>query len=230
MSRPPKLVVVKPGAIVREAERVTIRDLESTNGTFVNDVPVTESELVAGDRVRLGTISFELIMGNEIDDAYHETLYRLATTDGLMQIANKRYFAEVLHRVVGRASDHPVSVVVVDIDRFAEFNHAKGHTAGDEVLRTVAARVQAVAREGGVVGRTGGDEISIALPRTDFEDATTFAEAVRTTLDDLPIDVSIGVAQLDSSTGDTAALLERAHARLAQDKLRGGKAVVRGDP
>ena len=123
-----------------------------------------------------------------------------------------------------------MSVVVVDIDRFAEFNHAKGHTAGDEVLRTVAARVQAVAREGGVVGRTGGDEISIALPRTDFEDATTFAEAVRTTLDDLPIDVSIGVAQLDSSTGDTAALLERAHARLAQDKLRGGKAVVRGDP
>ena len=78
--------------IVNTGKSILIRDLGSTNGTYVNDEPVDEYVLRDGDLIKIGRTIFKFLTGGNIENAYHEEIYRLTTIDGLTQIFNKRYF------------------------------------------------------------------------------------------------------------------------------------------
>ena len=83
-----------------ERARLPRERLGSTNGTHVNDLVVTEHDLVDGDQIKIGRTILKFMTGSNIEASYHEEIYRMMTFDGLTQIYNKRYFTETLEREI----------------------------------------------------------------------------------------------------------------------------------
>jgi diguanylate cyclase (GGDEF)-like protein len=149
-----------------------------------------------------------------------ELLERRTVLDPLTGVLNRRGIAEVLRYEVGHArrTAAPLSVLMVDIDRFKALNDTYGHQAGDTVLRHVARSLTDAVRLVDHVGRYGGDEFLVVLPETDPGAAATLAARLRSlrlpalaVSEDEAIDVtvSIGVATLrQGETGD--AVVQRA--------------------
>ena len=97
--------------IVNTGKSIMVRDLGSTNGTYVNDEPIDEYVLRDGDLIKIGRTIFKFLTGGNIENAYHEEIYRLTTVDGLTQIFNKRYFLETLEREIARVAALPPRAV-----------------------------------------------------------------------------------------------------------------------
>jgi diguanylate cyclase (GGDEF)-like protein/PAS domain S-box-containing protein len=107
----------------------------------------------------------------------------LAATDGLTHLLNRRGFDEAIEREAGRArrSDKPISLLILDVDRFKAFNDQYGHQDGDDCLRAVAAlMLKVVRRPVDVVARYGGEEFAVLLPDTGSQGAYHVAEQIRT--------------------------------------------------
>src|SRR5215471_8456435 len=126
--------------IINTGKSILIRDLGSTNGTYVNDDVIDEHVLRDRDLVKIGRTIFKFLTGGNIESAYHEEIYRLTTVDGLTQIYNKRYFTETLERELSRSHRYrrELSLIMFDIDHFKQINDTYGHLAGDYVLRHLA--------------------------------------------------------------------------------------------
>jgi diguanylate cyclase (GGDEF)-like protein len=164
-------------------------------------------------------------------------LMELATRDELTGLGNRRHFMQRGEEAVRLAVRHnrPLSVLMIDLDRFKEVNDRYGHAAGDDVLKFLAVNLSLHSRITDTVGRTGGEEFAMVLPETALEDALVSAERIRAAVERTPvptdqsevpiaITVSIGVAQLASSQSlDT--LLERADAALYEAKRAGRNRV-----
>ena len=116
---------------------------------------------------------------------------RLAQHDGLTGIANRRHFDDYLAKECKRAAreDFPVSVIMIDVDHFKQFNETMGHQQGDACLMAVASALdQQLRRPADLVARYGGDEFVAVLPNTDLEGARKVAIAMRTTVKELGIE------------------------------------------
>lgn len=162
-------------------------------------------------------------------------LAALATTDGLTGLRNHRAFQEKLVEAVGQSArtDAPVSLLLLDVDNFKQFNDTFGHPAGDSVLKTVGNILQNTVRCTlcDIVARYGGEEFAIILSRTDLEGALGVAERLRAAVENHPwttrrVTASLGVACLDSETGPE--LIARADAALYQAKAAGRNRVMPG--
>jgi diguanylate cyclase (GGDEF)-like protein len=105
----------------------------------------------------------------------------LAVTDSLTGLFSHRYFQEQLSEEMNRSERYrrPLSVVIVDIDKFTEYNQAHGYAAGDIVLKQVAQLLEGNCRKVDVVCRYGLDGFSIILPETKIKDAIFVAEKIR---------------------------------------------------
>ncbi|MFH2005650.1 MAG: GGDEF domain-containing protein [bacterium] len=191
--------------IVNSGKRVLIRDLGSTNGTYVNDQLVEEWILRDGDLIKIGRTILKFLSGGNIEHSYHEEIYRLTTVDGLTQIFNKRYFMETLEREMSRAERYTraLSLIMFDLDHFKQVNDTYGHLAGDHVLKHLAAVIKNRIRREDVLARYGGEEFSIILPEIDNENALVFAEKIRRLVErtkfvfeavEIPVTISIGVS------------------------------------
>lgn len=145
-------------------------------------------------------------------------LEQLAWIDSLTLLANRRRIDAAIAAELKRAqrSAAPLSLLMIDVDRFKQFNDLYGHSAGDECLRRVGAALkQAERRSGDLAGRWGGEEFVLLLPHTDGRGAEVVAQSVRQAIEGLDIahqgheaghvTVSIGVASLDWTTGSHAA-------------------------
>jgi diguanylate cyclase (GGDEF)-like protein len=218
-------------------------DLGSTNGTFVNDVPISKHPLADGDYLRVGNCIYRFLAGGNIEAEYHEEIYRLAIIDGLTEVPNKRYLLELLARELSRSQRYhrPLSVLMFDIDRFKTINDEHGHLAGDQVLRELAGLLRAVVRAEELLARYGGEEFAVVLPECTHDSALAVAERLRSLVEQttfafdgvvVPVTISVGVASLTGSDGPErevapGELLERADARLYEAK-RGGRNRVAG--
>jgi len=118
-----------------------------------------------------------------------EQLSRLALTDGLTGIANRRAFDKDLEREWKRTlrDGCQISLLLLDIDRFKQFNDLYGHQAGDDCLRAIAAVVTRAVRATDIVARYGGEEIAIILPDTNSPGAIEAAEKIRSALEALRV-------------------------------------------
>jgi diguanylate cyclase (GGDEF)-like protein/PAS domain S-box-containing protein len=166
----------------------------------------------------------------------NEQLKALATRDPLTGCLNRRAFFEEFENQLGAAkrTGRPMSYAIVDIDRFKAINDNHGHAAGDEVLRLVAATVRRLSEGRGLVCRYGGEEFSVLLPTATIEDAAAFGETLRatiegTTMADLRVTVSVGVAQFDVDAGNPREALEQADKALYAAKRNGRNQVMRWD-
>lgn len=112
----------------------------------------------------------------------NEDLERLASSDGLTQVANRRHFDKYLDRQWQQleGSESPLSLIFCDVDFFKKYNDTYGHQAGDECLRLVASAIQrAVKHSADFVARYGGEEFAVILPNTPIAGAVSVAEAIR---------------------------------------------------
>jgi diguanylate cyclase (GGDEF)-like protein len=156
-----------------------------------------------------------------------EQVQRLAATDGLTKIANRRTFEATLEREVARAtrSAEHVSLVLVDIDHFKRLNDTHGHQAGDEVLRNVAASLSCECRDFDTPARYGGEEFAVVLPGCGPEEALGIAERLRRAVSlapsIVPITASAGVATYPAHAGDADTLVRAADEALYRSKNAG---------
>jgi diguanylate cyclase (GGDEF)-like protein len=170
-----------------------------------------------------------------------DLLEQLSHIDALTQIANRRRFDEMLDQEWRRAARDrkPLSLLMIDIDHFKEFNDHYGHGAGDECLRRVAACLsRSVARSGDLVARYGGEEFVALLPDTGGEAARGIAERMRCGVRALEVaharstaaavlTISVGCATEDPpGEGAPQRLLEAADKRLYRSKTEGRDRVT----
>jgi diguanylate cyclase (GGDEF)-like protein len=175
-----------------------------------------------------------------------EQMERMAATDGLTGLANRRKFDDVAEKEWRRCGrEHqPLSVLLLDADHFKLFNDRYGHLAGDHCLRAIASQLTAAARRpGDLAARYGGEEFLLLAPNTNPEGAMCLAERIRELVVNLAIahesspdpggvmTVSIGAATAwprDPRNGrsDVSALVAAADAALYLAKSRGRNQVV----
>jgi len=119
----------------------------------------------------------------------NKELHRLATTDTLTGVANRRHFTEVLVAAIAEAveSGQPISLIMADADHFKKVNDTYGHAVGDDVLKALAERMGEGARPVDTVGRLGGEEFAILLPGAGTSRAQIIAERIRQALRSTPI-------------------------------------------
>jgi diguanylate cyclase (GGDEF)-like protein len=158
---------------------------------------------------------------------------RLAMIDELTGVYNRRRFTDVLRRewAASRRYQHPLALMLVDVDRFKSVNDSHGHGAGDELLKRVANILSSRVREVDVCARYGGDEFALLLPHTTAEGAVVVAERVREKLrqdrtswhgEAARVSFSIGVASTEDETLRTPdELIEAADRALYEVKREG---------
>jgi diguanylate cyclase (GGDEF)-like protein len=164
--------------------------------------------------------------------------HRLARTDALTGIPNRRYVEEVIEAERARALRHggPLSVGLLDVDKLKAVNDEYGHDAGDEVLLQLARLARQSCRKGDVVGRYGGDEFLFVLPEADLGAALRFGERFRSRVEKQPfhlprgftlaLNVSLGIAEADCrALQEAPELIATADAALYQAKSSGGNVV-----
>jgi diguanylate cyclase (GGDEF)-like protein len=216
-------------ALVRQGSEEPI-DLRLINGEIVR---FQCKALASGGR---------LLTYTDVTDLVHqsEQFERLATTDDLTGVFNRRHFLARAERTFADclAERRPVALLILDIDLFKSINDCFGHGVGDAVICHVADVCRAAQRTGDILARIGGEEFTLLLPNTDLADAATFAEGIRGRLAAAPVaveghnlrvTVSIGVAAADVATISLGDLMRRADQSLYGAK-RGGRNRVQHSP
>jgi len=162
-------------------------------------------------------------------------LQKLAITDGLTGLYNSRYFYNQLDLEADRSNryNHSLSLLLLDIDHFKEYNDSYGHLEGDKVLVRIGELIKACLRKMDTAYRYGGEEFTIILPETNGEEALTVAERIRTGIADERLSpkpgvevkktISVGVTQYRPGER-VSKLVERADKAmyLSKDKGRNG--------
>jgi diguanylate cyclase len=157
-----------------------------------------------------------------------DQLARLANTDELTQLANRRRVAEAIESELLRFTryGHSFSIILIDVDHFKAVNDRFGHSGGDKTLVALAARITDVLRHVDTLGRWGGEEFVVVLPETPFGETLHKATALcghvaaRPLVGDHAVTISCGVTSV--AAGDTAdTLLQRADSALYAAKRHG---------
>ena len=243
---------VNPGATVEvivNGDRDTSPAPDLPN-PFVMPLPVRDSSGVAAflprDSAQFAALSRPLLerlagqLALVLDNArLAERLRELSMLDGLTRVLNHRAIHERLTEELARAEryDHPLTVVLCDLDHFKAINDTHGHLAGDAVLRAAAQELRRCLRTADAFGRYGGEEFLAVLPESDLDAGRQAAERLRRALADrqlalpsgqtLVLTASFGVSsRADAGVRPTAsALVSLADQRLYEAKSRGRNTV-----
>jgi two-component system, cell cycle response regulator len=191
--------------IERGADQFVVRDMNSTNGTFVNGVPVTVPHPLAdGDRIQLGRRGvLRVALGGPDDALATRKLYERAVRDRLTGLYNRSFFDERLEAEHGSAWRHgvPLALIMIDLDHFKKINDVYGHPAGDEALRHVGQVIRESARREDIPARYGGEEIAVLARGIDLEQAVRFAERLRIIIRGRPVSYKAHTLTLTASLG-----------------------------
>lgn len=167
-------------------------------------------------------------------------LEQLAATDPLTGALNRRMLEQLVSTQLAEARrrPRPLSVLLLDVDKFKNINDNFGHDAGDMVLKAVVAASRLQLRPGDLIGRLGGEEFLIVLDNTGEAEAVQVAERLRAAVADLdlgegdcrvPLSISIGVASRKSERSDFGELVRRADRAMYAAKSAGRNRVVTGE-
>ncbi len=169
-----------------------------------------------------------------------EHQYKLATTDGLTELYNHRYFQDTLRKQIDSSKryEQKFSLIILDIDFFKKFNDQYGHQIGDEVLRTVSNILKKNTRTTDYVCRYGGEEMSIILPQTSKTEALINAQRICDAVANTPlkisnnkevnITISLGVSTFPENGETPQKLIEYADQALYNAKENGRNQVGKG--
>lgn len=171
----------------------------------------------------------------------HARTKRLAITDGLTEVYNHRYFYQKLEDEMSRSMRYkrPLSLLMIDIDHFKDFNDTYGHLAGDSLLKQIAQLFKKITRNIDIVARYGGEEFAILLLETDFDDARIFADRVRRAVEKSDfydkdgtllgkVTVSIGISNYPVQSSTSRQIIQSADVALYMAKESGRNRVEVG--
>lgn len=148
----------------------------SVDGLIVRLFPMRQD----GFSFHLGPLLCRFFLGTSSQSQYEQRLYETAHIDALTHVANRTVFARRLRQEMARCveQEKPLSLLMMDLDHFNQFNNNHGHQAGDKVLREIAWRVLQQLRKTELLARLGGDEFAILLPNTSTAQANEVAQRI----------------------------------------------------
>ncbi len=172
----------------------------------------------------------------ELEKAYEE-MKRLANTDPLTGIANRRYLFEFASKELERSKryENPFSLLIIDLDYFKKINDTYGHDIGDKILQITVNTINTCLRKVDCLGRFGGEEFVVILPETESMGALNAAERIRTAIatqslqveqETIKITVSIGVATYTPTDETVDSIIKRADTFLYKAKQGGRNRVM----
>jgi diguanylate cyclase (GGDEF)-like protein len=219
----------------QENDRVVLKDLGSTNGTYCNGLKVDKKELADGDKILVGsTTILKFTYHDNLDEIFQKQMYESALRDGLTKAFNKKYFTDRLESEFTFAVRHaaPLTLVLFDIDHFKKVNDTHGHVAGDFVLTEISTLLTGSLRAEDVFARYGGEEFAVICRGSELAQGQIVGERLRKAVEahkfvyegtHIPITISVGVAGLpDAEVKDAAELVGVADQALYASK-RGGR-------
>lgn len=165
-----------------------------------------------------------------------ETTRVQAITDELTKLYNLRHFLNRLTEEIERSKRYkrPLTLAMIDVDHFKNYNDTFGHLKGNKVLKKVALIMEKESREGDIVARYGGEEFAIIMPETDIKKASVFAERIRVKIEKglsnveqygVCVTISVGLASYPEDADDAASLVEKADDALYLAKKDGRNCV-----
>jgi len=210
-------------------EQIGIRDLDSTNGTYVNGESVSQVTLKAGDKIQAGETVLQLSYSDEIEKEYHAKLFNFAARDALTGLYNKRFIFNELENYIriARRSGRAFSIIMIDIDDFKQINDRFGHQSGDEYLKHLAELITHSLRDQDIAGRIGGEEFLIILPETAIDGAFQLAVRIRKNVEkfvlryqnsEIRTTISAGVCQFEKTIKDVKEFLDLADQAMYEAK------------
>lgn len=219
-------------------EGVFLEDLGSTNGCFVGGQRVQRVLLRDDDKIVLGPdaiLVFHLV--DTVEESVQAAMFQNATRDALTGLYNKRLFQEFLHAEWNHSRRHgqPLSLLLIDLDKFKAINDTYGHPAGDAILQGFARTLERTVRTEDVAARVGGEEFAVILRRCSLEAGLALAERMREAVEhslyripttsgerDHKVTVSVGAA-CDLAPDELVAAADQA---LYQSKANGRNRVT----
>lgn len=215
-------------------EGYAIKDLESTNGVFVNGTRVTTCELEEGDKILLGQLTIlKYAYQDDLELEYQHRLHESLSRDALTGALNRRALEERLLSEWSFAVRHKasLSLLMLDVDHFKRINDAYGHPMGDEVLRKISEVIASTIRKEDIFGRYGGEEFVVMARGIGHDGAMQLARRIRTVISELriivdseriPVTVSLGVSTEENDYNEShEELLTLADERLYEAKRAG---------
>ena len=229
--------------LLAEGATVTLKDLDSANGTFCNGARIVEPvRLADGDKISIGGTSIlKFTYQDALEEQFNRRLYESAVRDGLTGVYNRRYFDDRLRAEMTYALRHQTSLTVMmaDVDHFKRVNDERGHQVGDATLNEVARRLSSEIRGEDVLARYGGEEFAILCRDTEEVQAKSLAERLRRAVAQEPstadasrcqVTISIGIAVGPSMTLENPdTLVNAADAALYEAKRQGRNCCVAVD-
>ena len=217
--------------LVVDGQTVGIIGLANKDGDFTD-----HDARIAGGFGRLAALALKSSLAVEARDRAEAELRRLAVTDPLTGLYNRRAFFATAQNEVERSTRYgrPLSCLMLDLDGFKGMNDTYGHDFGDRVLEHFATRAGAILRTHDTLARLGGDEFGILLPETDAENAVLLARRLIEDLDHdgleagdttVNLRISVGVATWHPDEKNLTTALKRADEAMYRAKERGGHGV-----
>ena len=219
-------------------KEVTLIDLGSRNGTYLNNQQVKRRTLLKkGDVIKIGVIALKFIPSGDPERLTYDKLNHDANTDGLTDCYNKTYFNQVCDLAVKKCkvTGTPLSLTIFDIDYFKKLNDTYGHNAGDSILKELAQLIkQRGARKDDTFARYGGEEFVILLPKTNLKQGYEISERIRKLVEEhkflyedkeLFITISVGVADYRPGVDTGTELFKRADKSVYISKDQGRNQV-----
>jgi two-component system cell cycle response regulator len=239
ISRRHAQIVYKPEE--QPDKRYTIYDLQSTNGTRVNNQSVDSTALHDGDRVQFGSVVCKFREIDSLEKNYLRELKKLIEYDKQTELLQLKPFYQKLQTVLTEAESagRSLSILMMDLDGLKKINDLHGHLVGTHVIIEIARIIHEELSPFGVAAVYGGDEFVGYLPNTDKLAAQETAERLRKRVDELQfkevelkqrVTISIGVAEYPSDALEMMVLVGNADKALYAAKSRGKNCVVPYDP
>lgn len=224
----------------RDLEQVIIKDLESTNGTFVNGEIIHQAVLKSGDKISIGDTVLQFSYNDDIEEQYHAKLFTFAATDALTGLYNRRYTINELDNQskIALRNNRIFSVLIIDIDDFKLINDTYGHLAGDDYLKKFAFVLNVTLREQDICGRIGGEEFLVILPETALKGAINLANRIREHIEQTELiiqdqiiktTICAGISQFGKHASESREILRLADLSLQKAKRSGKNTVVSAD-
>jgi diguanylate cyclase (GGDEF)-like protein len=200
-----ELVSRKHCSLTFDGKNVTVQDLGSTNGTYVDGNQVSKMVLDSDNRLQLGKHVLKIDFKDASEEAFDRELYEAATMDPLTKISNRRNFFDrsLGELALARRNNFFVHAIMVDADHFKHVNDTWGHQCGDMVLKEIARILKEEKRESDLLARYGGEEFVLLLSGIGVEDAKKSAERLRMAVERhrfswkdtvIPVTISLGLA------------------------------------
>ena len=214
-----------------------VRDLNSTNKTYLNDRPVVEARLKDGDFITVGGTVVQFTQEKDVDHAAQSEFFDLVTHDQLTGLSQRRVFEQSLEQEIARSTrrNREFVLAIVDVDELSKINREWGKGAGDDVLKQVAKALKAGLREEDLLCRFGGEEFAAMLPETGIEEAEKLLNSVRSAIANVEFfiqgqsrsaSVSIGAILWKPEYKTVASVVERAEEKLKSAKDSGRNRIA----